>query len=217
MIKALNEKNKIDIQEITNQSFNQYGRLVDEYDLEDLKDLFDKKTSIPEEGNIYIPDLEEAHKLEISKTLSQEFYGEMPIEIGYCNGHNVKLNALEYHKGSEINIALTDSILLVGRLQDIRDNQIDSSRLEAFYISKGQAVELYATTLHFSPCAVNEEGFKMIVILPKGTNLALENKKAKDPTLWMKNKWLIAHEEANILMEKGAYKGIKGENITIKF
>ncbi|WP_337960992.1 DUF4867 family protein [Caloramator sp. mosi_1] len=25
----------------------------------------------------------------------------MDIQIGYCNGNNFRLNALEYHKGSE--------------------------------------------------------------------------------------------------------------------
>ena len=35
-------------------------------------------------------------------------FGGLPVQIGYCNGSNVKLNALEYHRSSEIDIAVTD-------------------------------------------------------------------------------------------------------------
>ena len=43
-------------------------------------------------------------------------FGEMEIQIGYCNGHNSMLNALEYHKSSEINVAATDAVLLLGSI-----------------------------------------------------------------------------------------------------
>ena len=43
----------------------------------------------------------------------------MPIQIGYCNGNNNKLNGLEYHRDSEINIAVTDMVLMIGMEQDL--------------------------------------------------------------------------------------------------
>lgn len=56
-------------------------------------------------------------------------YGGMPIQIGYCNGHNHLLNAVEYHRDSEINIAVTDMILILGKEQDItEDHTYDSSK-----------------------------------------------------------------------------------------
>ena len=54
------------------------------------------------------------------------------IQIGYCNGSNVKLNALEYHRSSEIDIAVTDLILLLGCQQDIKEDTYDTALVEAF-------------------------------------------------------------------------------------
>ncbi len=39
----------------------------------------------------------------------------MPVELGYCMGHNQKLNALEYHRSSEVNVSVTDYIVFLGR------------------------------------------------------------------------------------------------------
>ena len=71
----------------------------------------------------------------------------MPIQIGYCNGHNTKLNALEYHRDSEINVAATDAVLMLGSLQDVKeDHTYDTSLVEAFSVPAGPAVEVFATT-----------------------------------------------------------------------
>ena len=215
MLDILNANNNIDIVSVDDASFRSYGRVINEYDFTELIGFMEENTQIPQEGNIYVADLEASHELSIFQKLTHHFYGDMPIQIGYCNGHNVKLNALEYHKSSEINIAVTDSVLLVALVTDLNNNQLDTSKVKGFYIQKGKAVELYATTLHFSPCAVGEKGFKMIIILPKDTNLPLKERSTKDPTLWMKNKWLLAHKEAKWLIQNGAYEGIVGENIQI--
>ena len=82
----------------------------------------------------------------------------MPIQIGCCNGHNKKLNAVEYHRDSEVDIAVDDLILILGKQQDIEeDHTYDTSRMEAFLVPAGTAVEVYATTLHYAPCHVKDE------------------------------------------------------------
>ena len=59
----------------------------------------------------------------------------MPVQIGYCNGHNSKLNAVEYHRSSEINVAATDAILILGLLADVaEDFTYDTSKMEAFLV-----------------------------------------------------------------------------------
>jgi len=204
------------IRPVGSAEFKKYGRIIDEYDFAPLIGYAEKNTFIPEEGNIYVADDPNMHSFAVFEELKRSFFGEMPIQAGYCNGRNVKLNALEYHKSSEINVAVTDSILLLGWLADINEGKIDSGKIEAFYIRKGEAVELYGTTLHYSPCAVETSGFKMIVVLPEGTNLPLASPAGKDPMLWMKNKWLIIHPEAAHLKSRGAYVGITGENIEIR-
>ena len=143
-------------------------------------------------------------------------YGGLPIQIGYCNGHNHTLNALEYHRDSEINIAVTDMVLLLAKEEEIEDDHtLDTSKVKAFFVPAGTGVELYATTLHYAPCTAQEGGFRCVVVLPKGTNEELPFETAKEGEnrlLAAMNKWLIAHEDAQI---EGAFCGLKGENINI--
>lgn len=125
------------------------------------------------------------------------------------------MNALEWHNSSELNIAVTPLVLLLGRRQDIREGRYDIQRVEGFLVEKGQAVEVYATTLHFTPCQISAGGFGCIVGLPLGTNLPLE-RKARDPLLFRKNKWLLAREENAAMLRNGARPGLYGKTIQMK-
>lgn len=215
----LDELNKLNpdlkIKDVRENYFIKYGRVIKDYDLSVISSYLESETEVPEEGNVYQADVKALSKLQIKKDLERDFYGEMPIEIGYCNGNNQSLNALEYHKGTEINIAITDLILLLGKVQDIRNGKYDSKNIEAFYLKKGTAVEIYGTTLHFAPCKVEAAGFKCAVILPDQTNLALEDNQ-RDDFLFAKNKWLLAHPENKRMIDKGAKKAISGPNIKVE-
>ena len=79
---------------------------------------------------------------------------------------------------------------------------------------KGEAVEVYATSLHYCPIQTVPEGFGCIVGLVKGTNLPLEFK-PEDKLLFAANKWLLAHEDNTELINEGAFAGIYGENYTL--
>ena len=202
------------IQKVTDPAFRKYGQVLEGYDFTGLiKEM--KHTPAPEDV-IYVPSVEELEALDIMKDLQNKGYGGLPVQIGYCNGHNKKLNAVEYHRNSEINVAVTDLVLLIGHQQDIEpDHTYDTSKIEAFLVPAGTGIEVYATTLHYAPCHVNEGGFQCVVILPKGTNTDLTfqtEKTGEDSLMTAKNKWLIAHEDAKIA---GAFNGLKGENITI--
>lgn len=202
------------IQKLTDPAFRKYGQVLEGYDFTGLiKEM--KHTPVPEDV-IYVPSVEELEALDIMKDLQNKGYGGLPVQIGYCNGHNKKLNAVEYHRNSEINVAVTDLVLLIGHQQDIEpDHTYDTSKIEAFLVPAGTGIEVYATTLHYAPCHVNEGGFQCVVVLPKGTNTDLTfqtEKTGEDSLMTAKNKWLIAHEDAKIA---GAFNGLKGENITI--
>lgn len=202
------------IQKVTDPAFRKYGQVLEGYDFTGLiKEM--KHTPVPEDV-IYVPSVEELEALDVMKDLQNKGYGGLPVQIGYCNGHNKKLNAVEYHRNSEINVAVTDLVLLIGHQQDIEpDHTYDTSRIEAFLVPAGTGIEVYATTLHYAPCHVNEGGFQCVVVLPKGTNTDLTfqtEKTGEDSLMTAKNKWLIAHEDAKI---EGAFNGLKGENITI--
>lgn len=205
----------ITIQKVTDASFKKYGRiLTEDYD---VAALIDKMQEMPCPADVvYEPSVAELEALPIMKDFTDSLYGGLPIQIGYCNGHNNLLNALEYHRSSEINVAATDIILLIGMQQDIEnDFTYDTDKVEAFLVPKGTVIECYATTLHYAPCSVDGAEFRCVVVLPKDTNLDLVVKPEgakEDKLLVARNKWLIAHEDAKI---EGAFNGLKGENISV--
>ncbi|RZT03055.1 DUF4867 family protein [Cuneatibacter caecimuris] len=206
----------MDIQKVTDAGFAKYGRVISGYSLEPLLEEMEK-TPLPE-GVDYVPSVPELEALPVFEELTESMYGGLPVQIGYCNGHNHLLNALEYHRSSEVDIAVgRDLILLLGCQQDMEsDYSYDTAKAEAFLLPAGVGVELYATTLHYAPCSAAEgEGFRCVVVLPRDTNLPLEKKPAvspEDALMTARNKWLIAHPDAGI---EGAVCGLKGENLRV--
>ena len=126
------------------------------------------------------------------------------------------MNATEWHTSNEINIAITDLVLILGHRWDIHNDKIDSSLFKAFYVPKGTVVEVFSTSLHYCPCQVNDAGFKCVVVLPKDTNTAVETE-VLDKRITAKNKWLIAHVENEAKIKQGAVAGITGINYEIKY
>ena len=189
--------------------------MLEEYDVEPLLKAM-CHTPLPEDEVLYIASEEELEELAVAKQFQDRGFGGLPIQMGFCNGHNHTLNALEYHRSSEINVAATDMILLVGRQQDVAgDYHYDTAKVEAFLVPAGTVVEMYATTLHYAPCMTEGKGFRCTVILPRGTNTELGetgSREGEGKLLAAKNKWLIAHEEAGI---EGAFCGLVGENVTV--
>lgn len=204
------------IQNVNDASFKQYGRvLTKDYDVAELVKAM-QSTDAPTDDVVYYPSIKEFEDLPIKKVIENGFFGGLPIQVGYCNGTNNKLNAVEYHRNSELGVAASDMILLLGKQQDIEaDNTYDTSKIEAFFVSAGEVVEMYATTLHYAPCSVDGKPFRNVVILPKNTNTQIDAQPKgaeEDALLFAKNKWLIAHKDANIA---GAFNGLKGENVTV--
>ena len=204
------------IKPVTDPAFLVYGKVVTGYDAGELLEKM-KETPLPDDV-VYVPSVAELEELAVSKEMEKKLYGQLPIQVGYCNGHNKKLNAAEYHRSSEINIAVTDLILILGRQQDITpDYTYDSGKMEAFLVPAGTVIEVYATTLHYAPCHAEEDGFRCVVILPKDTNTDLEPAgeavNEEDRLLFAKNKWLIGHKEGGL--PEHAYIGITGENLSV--
>ena len=206
----------MEIKKVTDAAFRKYGRVVQGIDFSGLVEALNTKTPLPE-NVVYEPSVAELESLPVFTELKTRTYGELPIQIGYCNGKNYQLNALEYHRSSEINVGGTDAILLVGSQQDITDDfTYDTSLVEAFLLPKGMAVEVYATTLHYAPCSVGDQGFQVAIVLPKDTNLPLdqEHEGWEDRLITAKNKWLIGHPEGGL--PEGTHIGLIGENVSVK-
>lgn len=198
------------IRSVHDLSFRKYGRVVTGIDVAPLVEAM-KDTPCPQ-GVAYEPSVAALEQAGCFGQIRDLLYGGMPIEIGYCNGTNHAMNALEYHRDSELNLACTDLVLLLGWQADIEgDLTYDTARVEGFSVPAGTLVELYATTLHYAPIG---DQFRCAVVLPRGTNaqLPFERPAEGEGRLLMNvNKWLIAHPDAHI---GGAWAGLKGANPT---
>ena len=203
------------ILQVTDSAFRKYGRVIKGIDFSELVEKM-QETPLPYDV-VYEPSIEALEDLAVCAALQDVTYGEMPIQIGYCNGHNSLLNAIEYHRSSEINVAATDAILILGSQQDITDEfTYDTSLMEAFFVPKGTAVELYATTLHYAPCGVDGNGFRVSIVLPAGTNAPLEQPhkaEGEDALITAVNKWLIGHAEGGFTGTE--HIGLIGKNLNV--
>lgn len=203
---------------VKDPSFAAYGRVIDGYDTAALLAALEANTPKPADSVLYYPAVDALEVLPVAKELADRFYGGMPIQVGCCNGNNTKLNCLEYHRDSELNIGADDFILLLALESDIVDGKLDTAKVKAFKAEKGQVIEVYATSLHYAPCnASADAGFRVVIVLPKGTNLdkpQIECKNLEDTWLFAANKWLLAHPDASEA-QNGAYVGLTGENIDI--
>ena len=204
------------IYSIYDAEFKPYGQVLEGYDTKELQEAM-MKIDLPE-GTAYEPGIDSLEACAIFKPLSDRAYGGMPIQLGMCWGHNTRLNCLEYHRDSEVNIGTHDFILLLAKEDEIEDGVLDTALVKAFRVPAGAVVEVYATTLHYAPCHVSAaDGFRVAVVLPKGTNTEkpdYEPMNEEDKWMTARNKWLLAHPDAPEA-KTGAHIGLKGENIDI--
>ena len=204
------------IYSVNDPIFKSYGRVVDGYDCEGLLQAL-SRTELPD-GTGYVPKDERLHAAPGAEALGEALFGGMPFQLGWCNGHNTKLNCLEYHRDSEFNLGTEDFILLLAKQDDIEDGWLDTAKVKAFRAPAGCLVEVYATTLHYAPCHTDPaKGFRVLVALPAQTNTDYRPNKgpnAMDNLLWARNKWLLAHADSAEAKD-GAVVALKGENIDI--
>ncbi len=205
------------IESVFDPSFSLYGKVLEGYETTELLEAM-RAIPLPETGTAYKPGIASLEACAICEELRDRGYGGMPIELGMCWGHNTKLNCLEYHRDSEVNIGSDDFILLLAKQYDIENNIVDSAKVRAFRVPAGVPIEVYATTLHYAPCHTDPaKGFRVAVALPKGTNTDLPiitPKCDEDRRMTACNKWLLPHPESEPA-QNGVPVGITGINIDI--
>ena len=206
------------IYSVFDPEFKPYGQVVT--GMEDtVAELLNVLKDAPQGPGVdYVPEYAPLQELPACVEISEHCYGGMPVQLGWCNGFNTKLNCLEYHRDSEFNLGTEDFILLLAKQEEIVDGVLDTARVKAFKAPAGVLVEVYATTLHYAPCHCDpQKGFRVLVALPMGTNTdkpVMTNQTSEDRLLWARNKWLLAHPDSSEA-KQGAYIGLAGENIDI--
>ena len=124
----------MEIKKVTDKEFAQYGRVLDAY--YDFNGIIKEMENydIPEDV-VYVPSVEALETGRTSINLKMRMFGEMPIQIGYCNGKNTKLNAVEYHRSSEVDIEITDLILQVRLKRFLLPQEPELSSMRLLYIT----------------------------------------------------------------------------------
>ncbi len=206
------------IYSVTDPAFKAYGQIVE--GLSAAAGQFVPAGASPPlpEATDYVPSDPVLQQLPAAAQISDHCFGGMPVQFGWCNGHNTKLNCLEYHRDSEFNLGTEDFILLLAKQEEIENRLLDTAKVKAFRVPAGVLVEVFATTLHYAPCHCDAaKGFRVLVALPWGTNTerpVMESRTPEDALLTARNKWLLAHPESNEA-KNGAKIGLTGENIDI--
>ena len=210
--------NKMKIYSVYDPEFAEYGKVVEGAEVAELLEVLKSSTPCPEDGTVYVAEDPQLQNLESAKKLAPSLYGGLPAQFGYCNGHNTVLNCLEYHRDSEFNLGTEDFIAILAKQGEIKDGKLDTSVCKAFKAPAGVLVEFFATSLHYAPCHADPaKGFRNLVVLPKGTNLARPETPAgtvEDKMLLNSNKWLLAHPDSPEA-KNGAWVGLTGENLDI--
>ena len=183
------------IYSVFDPEFRPYGKVLEDYDTLELTAAM-QKIPMPGAGVSYEASIPALEGLPVFRELSDRGFGGMPIQLGMCWGYNTRLNCLEYHRDSEINIGSSAYILLLAKLDEVRDGVLDTALVKAFYAPAGAVVEVYATTLHYAPCHADPA------------------KTEEDKWLTARNKWLLAHPES-AEARQGAHVGLRGENLDI--
>jgi len=188
-------------------------RLLEHLDRNQVNDDIEYTADIPEMREEFASQLD---------PIMNSVYAGMDVQVGVCYGRNNKLNALEYHHGSEVYIHATDMILMLALERDIKwpEGAYDGSLIRSYYAPRGCVIELRGGCMHYAAVNVfKQKGLNLIVSLLKGTNTGLDfevGTQCKDKLIIAKNTWLIAHPEYEPAKSAGWHLGITGENFSFK-
>ena len=208
------------IYSVNDPEFKPYGRVVTGLEAAKAEILQALATTPLPEATDYVAEEPVLQGLPAMVEVSEHLFGGMPVQLGWCNGHNTRLNCLEYHRASEFNLGARDFILLVAHRWEIEDGKLDTACVKAFRVPAGKVVEVFNTTLHYTPCMVDDGGFQVMVALPAGTNGPRPEAAADMPAAgdsycyWKADKWVLCHADSPKAAE-GGYVGLVGKNLDI--
>ena len=91
------------IYSVYTDEFKPYGKILQNYDTQSLISAM-RTIPMPESGTAYQPSIPVLEESGILDAMQNRAYGGQLVQIGMCWGYNTKLNCLEYHRDSEINV-----------------------------------------------------------------------------------------------------------------
>jgi len=114
---------------VQHPSFVKYGQIYHDIQVTSLIQI--ALVNFPfVKGTIYVASSIDLEKCKCIDKIKRSCFGETEIQAGLCWGDNTKLNGMEYHKSSEVIIAATDLILMLGQRSDITEQGWHSNKTE---------------------------------------------------------------------------------------
>lgn len=99
------------IYSVNDPEFKSYGNVWDNVPSELTSPVLEALASTPiPEGSKYVASAPELEGVKDADKLGFLMFGGRPFQLGWCNGHNTRLNCLEYHRASEFNLGARDFI-----------------------------------------------------------------------------------------------------------
>lgn len=93
------------IYSVNNPEFKSYGNVWDDVPSELTLPVLEALSATPiPEGSKYVASAPELEGVKDADKLGFLMFGGRLFQLGWCNGHNTKLNCLEYHRASEFNL-----------------------------------------------------------------------------------------------------------------
>ena len=224
--KTLDRLNRLNpdmgIHSVEVSEFQSYGRILRDYDTGPALSLLEPL--IPGEGVTVITRMEDSGTSEkvLGPLVNEVFGGFGGLQLGAVYGRNLCLNALEYHKCAEVMVAASPMILLAGLVCEIEWPRgiFDLSKIQAFYISAGTALEIHPWCLRCHPVHVfREEGFKCLTVLTMGTNEPMDplsEQEGEAKLMTARNRWVLAHQDGPEDFGADVHCGLVGRNIEMQ-
>ncbi len=196
-------------------AFAPYGRILQGYP---LKGLMEVVSALPVGDKIcYQAREERLHLAPDAEKCGDMFLGGMPFQLGYCTGKSTRLDAMAFHRSSELLCGAQDFILLLALAGELENGFLSTDRVRSFRVPRGDAVELYGGVLHALACPTPCDSLRVLILQPYATNSAYrttDEANNVDRTLWARNTWLLAHRESAAAAQ-GAFVALQGENIDL--
>ena len=187
------------IYSVNDPEFKSYGNVWDNVPSELTSPVLEALSATPiPEGSKYVASAPELEGVKDADKLGFLMFGGRPFQLGWCNGHNTRLNCLEYHRASEFNLGARDFILLLAKREQIVDGKLDTTQVKAFRAPAGTLIEVYATTLHG----------------PRPEAAADMPAAGDSYCYWKADKWVLCHADSPKAAE-GGYVGLAGKNLDI--
>lgn len=207
------------IKSVSDPEFATFGTVHPHIRVPQMREHLYSTRQMPAE-EVYEPCADDLMDMEEAIFFKQFAYGETACQIGYYSGFGSKLNALEYHKCSEMLVEFEPCVLILGHIWDVKDYTIEAAKLELFYVPADTCVEVYATSLHFAPCMATAAGVRQVVCQTATTNTDLHHPErmtedGENRMLLQRNKWVLIHPEAAANFGPNAVQGILGKNISV--